>query len=86
MSVLGYDPEARFGDYGELISSRKYDPADGAIINGYSSLSYNDWNEILEVACDKICKYVSEYEDPMDLQKAVCCRCPLAAKLMEFED
>lgn len=65
---------------------KKYDPDDGAIINGYSSLSYNDWNEILEVACDNVCKYVSEYEDPEDLRKAHCNRCPLAEKLMEFED
>lgn len=86
MSVLEYDPEARFGEYGELIRSRKYDPVDGAIINGYPRLSYNDWNEILEVACDKICKYASEYDDPMDLQKEKCHCCPLAEILMEFED
>ena len=49
-------------------------------------LSYNEWNEIMELACDKICKYVSEYEDPDDLRKAHCNSCPLAEKLMEFED
>ena len=65
---------------------KKYDPDDGAIINGYSSLSYNDWNEILEVACDKICQFPAQYKDSLDMEKAVCCRCPLAEKLMEFED
>lgn len=65
---------------------KKYDPDDGAIINGYSSLSYNDWNEILEVACDKICQYPAQYKDPDDMIREQCERCPLAEKLMEFED
>ena len=65
---------------------KKYDPDDGAIINGYSSLSYNDWNEILEVACDKICKFPEVYEDPDMMQRAECSCCPLAEKLMEYED
>ena len=65
---------------------KKSDPDDGAIINGYSSLSYNDWNEILEVACDKICQFPAQFKEIEDLKKAHCNRCPLAEKLMEYED
>ena len=49
-------------------------------------LSFNEWNEIMEVACDKICQFPSQYKDHYDMEKAVCSRCPLAEKLMEFED
>lgn len=66
--------------------SKKFDE-NGDIIPGYSRLTYNDICGILEVACDKICKYVAEYKDPEDLQKAKCNNdCPLADILWEYED
>lgn len=49
-------------------------------------LSYNEWNEIMELACDKICQYPSQYKDSYEMEKAVCRTCPLAEKLMEYED
>ena len=66
--------------------SKKYDE-NGDIIPGYSRLTYNDICGILEVACDKICKYAAEYKDPEELQKAMCNNnCPLADALWEYED
>lgn len=65
--------------------SKKFDE-NGDIIPGYPRLTYNDVCGILEVACDKICKYVEEYEDPDDLRKAKCNTCPLADALWEYED
>lgn len=49
-------------------------------------LSYNEWNEIMELACDKICQFPAQFKDPDDLWNAHCDRCPLAEKLMEYED
>ena len=49
-------------------------------------LSYNEWNEILELACDKICQFPSQYKDPDDMIEKECSCCPLAEKLMEFEE
>ena len=49
-------------------------------------LSYNDSQEIKEVVCDKLCMWPSEFKDPEDLWNEKCDRCPLAEKLMEFED
>ena len=49
-------------------------------------LSAQEIADIMEVACDKICKYPEVYKDPDMMQRAECNSCPLGEKLWEFGD
>ena len=54
------------------------------ILKGH--ISWQESQDIQEVVCTELCKYPSEYKDPDDMEKEQCSICPLAEKLMEFED
>jgi len=58
----------------------------GQIMANHGYLTYQDSEDIKEVVCMYLCKHVSEYKDPDDMEREVCCVCPLVEKLIEYED